>query len=215
MDTVAPGSRREALRQKVERTQSLLQRAASAASVHGDPVSAQLQAILYSIGTMTEIHDAIFTMQAELLRALKSHSENITNVAPEIARASATSIAKELGPQLLKAALPTVQLALRYTKQRTILWALFAMVAVVGTSNMFTYAAGLDNGRSQGEAAAHTIQAAMAAGPGAATDWALLMADNDPAPALEECRKAISKDEYGRRSCLLPVWLDPPQVGHP
>jgi hypothetical protein len=154
-------------------------------------------------------------MQAEFLRALKSHSENVTNIAPEIARASAMSISKELGPQLLKAALPTVQLALRFMKQRTIFWALFAMVAIVLISNMFTYAAGLNNGRSQGEVAAHTIQEAMAAGPDAAVDWALLMANNDPTPALEECRKAISKDEYGRKSCLMPVWLDPPEVSHP
>jgi hypothetical protein len=174
-----------------------------------------LQAILYALGAMTDIHDAIFTMQAEFLRALKSHSENVTNIAPEIARASAMSIAKELGPQLLKAALPTIQLTLGFMKQRTIFWALFVMVAVVGTSSMFTYAAGLNDGRSQGEVAEHTIQAAMAAGPGAATDWALLMADNDPVPALEACRKAISTDEYGRRSCLLPVWLDPPETGHP
>jgi hypothetical protein len=122
VDTVVPGSRREVLRKKAARAQNLLQRAASTASVHGDPVAGQLQAILYALGTMTDIHDAIFAMQAEFLRTLKSHSENVTNIAPEIARASAQSIAKELGPQLLKAALPTIQLTLGFMKQRAIFW---------------------------------------------------------------------------------------------
>lgn len=215
MDTVIADTHREALRQKVERAQNLLQRAASAASVHGDPVAVQLQAILYSLGTMTDIQDAIFTAQAEFQKSLKNHSEHVANVAPEIARASAKSISEELGPQLLKTALPTMQLALRFIKQRTIYWALGAMIAVVVTSNMFTYAAGLNNGRTQGEAAARTIQQAMVAGPEAAMDWAMLMANNDPVSDLAVCRKAISTDEYGRRSCSLPVWLDPPMTGHP
>jgi hypothetical protein len=46
-------------------------------------------------------------------------------------------------------------------------------------------------------------------------DWAMLMTNNNPAPALAECKKNVTTDEYGRRSCSMPVWLDPPQTGHP
>jgi hypothetical protein len=77
---------------------------------------------------------------------------------------------------------------------------------------MFTYAAGLNAGRTQGEDAAHVIRTAMAAGPDAALDWALLMANNAPGPELAECKKNIATDEYGRRSCSLPIWLDPVQT---
>jgi hypothetical protein len=89
------------------------------------------------------------------------------------------------------------------------------MAALIVLSGIFSYAVGLTHGRYEGEAAAHAIQSAMAAGPDAATDWALLMANNDPGPELAECKKNIATDEYGRRSCSMPMWLDPPQTGHP
>jgi hypothetical protein len=74
---------------------------------------------------------------------------------------------------------------------------------------MFTYAAGLNAGQTRGEEAAHTIQAAMAAGPNAAGTWSILMADNDPVSAMAACRKSIASDADGRRYCFMPVWIDP------
>jgi hypothetical protein len=65
------------------------------------------------------------------------------------------------------------------------------------------------------EMSAHTISAAMAAGPGAASAWASLMADNDPVQALTACRKSVSTDVQGRRYCSMPVWLDPPTKAVP
>ena len=62
-------------------------------------------------------------------------------------------------------------------------------------SGMFSYAIGLNHGRYEGERAAQTIRTVMMAGPIAATDWATLMTNNDPAPALAECKKNISTDE--------------------
>jgi hypothetical protein len=54
------------------------------------------------------------------------------------------------------------------------------------------------------------IRAAMTAGPDAAADWALLMANNNPVPALATCRKNITTDAEGHRYCDMPVWLDAP-----
>jgi hypothetical protein len=78
-----------------------------------------------------------------------------------------------------------------------------------------SYAAGFAAGRSRGEISAHTISAAMAAGPGAASAWASLMADNDPVQALAACKKSVSTDVQGRRYCSMPVWLDPPTKAVP
>lgn len=209
MDTVAPGSRREVLRQKVERAQDLLQRAASAATVHGDPVAAQLQAMLYSLGAMTDIHDAIFAMQTEFLKALKTHTENVTKLAPEIARASATSIATELGPQLLKAALPTMRQTLRTLRIRSVIGVAGALVILLLVAGAYLYTAGVTLGRTQGENSAHAMQAAMKYNPEGALIWGKLMTYNDPVKAMALCEKDITVGPGGRRSCFLPVWIDP------
>jgi hypothetical protein len=76
------------------------------------------------------------------------------------------------------------------------------MLIALATSNMFTYTAGLNAGRTQDEDAAHAIRTAMATGPGAPLDWALLMANNDPGPELAECKKNIAMDEYGQPKLL-------------
>jgi len=49
----------------------------------------------------------------------------------------------------------------------------------------------------------------MQAGPESATAWATLMATNNPVLALAACKQAISKDDEGRKSCSMPIWLDP------
>jgi hypothetical protein len=49
----------------------------------------------------------------------------------------------------------------------------------------------------------------MQAGPESATAWAALMASNNPVLALAACKKAISQDDEGRKSCSMPIWLDP------
>ena len=141
---------------------------------------------------------------------IRRHADVLTKGALDAVRESLASLTGELGPQLLKAALPTMQHALRFMKCRTIYWALLAMAALIVISGMFSYAIGLNHGRDEGEMAAHVIHGAMTAGPDAAMDWALLMANNDPELELTACRKSITTDAEGRRYCAMPVWLDPP-----
>jgi drug/metabolite transporter (DMT)-like permease len=67
-----------------------------------------------------------------------------------------------------------------------------------------SYAAGFAAGRSRGEISAHTISAAMAAGLGAASAWASLMADNDPVQALTACKKSVAA-QSGPNDSIAPA----------
>ena len=189
--------------------------AANAAVINNDPLCQHLNALALSIGAHYDIYCATEETQSTLARNINAQTDTITKGVLDLVRASLSSMTTEVGPQLLKAALPTMQLALRFMKYRTIYWALLAMAALIVVSGMFSYAVGLNHGRYEGETAAQTIRAATASGPAAAMDWAMLMTNNNPAPALAECKKNVTTDEYGRRSCSMPVWLDPPQTGHP
>ncbi len=95
-------------------------------------------------------------------------------------------------------------------KESLLIWSLSVMILMIIATSYLSYHLGLSQGQADGEQAAHLIQSAMTGGPDATIDWSMLMANNNPAPALAECRKNISTDEYGHRSCTLPAWLDPP-----
>jgi hypothetical protein len=209
VDTVVPADQRESLHRKVVEAQATLREAADTAVIKNDPLCQHLNALALSIGAHYEIYCASEETQAALGQSVRSHTDAITRGVLDLTHTSLNAMTKEVGPQLLKASLPTMQQALRFVKYRSIYWALVAMLVTLVTSNMFTYAAGLNIGRGQGELAANTIQAAMAAGPNAASDWALLMADNDPVSAMAECRKAVQTDADGRHYCSMPVWLGP------
>jgi hypothetical protein len=215
MDTVTPASRQEVLRKRVEEATAALREAADASIIKNDPLCQHLHALALSVGAHYDIYCATEETQSALARNIKAQTDTVTKGVLDLVRTSLSSMTTEVGPQLLKAALPTTQLTLRFMKYRTIYWALLTMAALIVVSGMFSYAVGLNHGRYEGETAAQTISAAMAAGPTAAMDWATLMTNNDPVPALAECKKNITTDEYGRRSCPMPVWLDPPQTGHP
>jgi hypothetical protein len=211
MDTVGPTDHRESLRRKVAEAQAALREATEVAVIKDDPLCQHLNALALSIGAHYEIYCATEETQAALGQSIRSHTDAITRGVLDLTRNTLNTMAKEVGTQLLKAALPTMQQALRFMKYRTIYWALLAMAALIVVSGMFSYAAGLNHGRYQGEVTARAIQSALATGPDAATDWALLMADNNPVPALADCRKSITTDAEGRRYCAMPVWLDQPQ----
>jgi hypothetical protein len=196
---------------RVEEAKAALLEAANASAVKDDPLCQHLNALALSVGAHYDIFCAAEETQLALAQSVRTNTETVTKGVLNAVRESLTSLTKELGPQLLKAALPTMQLALRFMKHRTIYWALLAMVTLIVLSGMFSYAVGLNHGRYQGEVTARAIKAAMAAGPDAATDWALLMANNDPVTALADCRKSITTDAEGRRYCAMPVWLDPQQ----
>jgi hypothetical protein len=218
MDTVIPGEgerRGDRLRDNVEAAQQALQRAASAAFLKGDPMADQMQALARSLGVQYEVCRAMQATQVSLVRNIQVHADTAASGVSDLFRDTLSTMTAEVGPQLLKASLPTMQTTLRFLRYRTIYWTLLAMIAFVILSGMFSYAVGLNHGRSEGEITAHAIQAALAAGPENAQDWAALMADNSPVAALAACRKNISTDAEGRRFCAMPIWLDAPQQHAP
>jgi hypothetical protein len=77
-----------------------------------------------------------------------------------------------------------------------------AMVAAVAVLGWLSFAAGESAGVTKGEVAAETISAAMAAGPDAASAWAMLMANNDPVQALT--KRSINRSR-GRPPALWPI----------
>lgn len=125
-------------------------------------------------------------------------------------KAKQSDIVEQLIPQHTALVTNSVHRHWKIIKYRTLALSCIVVLLVALLPCAFTYTAGLSTGRSEGENAAHAIQAAMAASPNAATAWALLMVDNDPIPAMAACRKAIQMDADGRRYCSMPVWLDPP-----
>lgn len=210
MDSVTPAPRRDVLRKKVEAARGLLGRSASVAFVQGDPLAEQMNAISVSLGAMLDIAEVIDDMQIGLTNKLEGQPGAIAKEMTENVRVSSMAIAKELGPQLIRLAEGTMWRALRALQFRTFFGTAAALVVLVLLVGAYTYAAGLNNGRTQGEDAAHTIQAAMTYSPDTAITWGHLMAVNDPSPEMALCKKNITTGADGRRSCDMPVWLDPP-----
>lgn len=210
MDTLAPGSRQEFLRRKVAAAQAALCEAADTAAIKNDPLCQHLNALAVSVGAHYDIYCATEEAQSTLSRSIGAQTDLVTKGVLDLVQTSLSSMTTDLGPQLLKAALPGMQTTLRFMKYRAIYWTLLAMAALIVISGIFSYAVGLNHGRFEGETAAQTIRAAMTAGPDSAVDWALLMTNNNPVPALADCRKNITTDAEGRRYCDMSVWLDPP-----
>ncbi len=208
MDTLAPATTRDVLRARVEEAKAALLEAANTAVIKNDPLCQHLNALALSVGAHYDIFCATEEAQRGMAESVARHADIITTGIIDTTRTSLAALTKDAGPQLLKAALPTMQQSLRFLKQRTIIAIILAMVGVVLVASMFSYAAGLNQGRGQGEYAAGIIKSAILAGPEAGMDWSSLMSDNNPVPSLAECRKTILTADDGRHYCMMPVWID-------
>jgi hypothetical protein len=77
------------------------------------------------------------------------------------------------------------------------------------------YSTGYQDGRRWAMQTASTMSAVIDRdGPGADRLWANLIANNDLAAEMVECRKTTVQ-EGTRRACSLPIWLDPPDASSP
>jgi hypothetical protein len=187
-----------------------MHRAASASVLKGDPLSDQLHALAESIRALGEIYEASADTQLEIAETLRTQADVVANDAIERVHASGVGIIDQLAPRLITVVENVTRARVKSARLRVILGGMAGLLIGLALIAGVSYAAGFASGRSQGEISAHTIAAAMAAGPGAATAWSSLMADNDPVQALAACRKSVSTDANGRRFCAMPVWLDPP-----
>jgi hypothetical protein len=201
----------------VEEAKAALLEAANTAVIKNDPLCQHLNALALSVGAHYDIFCAAEEAQRGVAEIVSRHADIVTTGIIDTTRTSLAALTKDTGPLLLKAALPTMQQSLRVLKQRTIIGLIVGTVGLIMIAGMFSYAAGLNQGRSQGEYAAGIIKSAVLAGPSAGMDWSLLMSENNPVPSLAECRKTILTAYDGRHYCMMPVWLDSvpaePEIG--
>jgi len=187
-----------------------MHRAASASVLKGDPLAQQLNALAASIGALGEIYEASAETEIRIAEQLRTQADAVASDAIERVHASGVTILDQLAPRLAAVAERTSRTQALNARLRVILGGTAGLVIGLALVAGVSYAAGFASGRAQGEMTAHTISAAMAAGPAAAAAWGLLMSDNDPVQAIAACRKSVSTDGNGRRFCAMPVWLDSP-----
>jgi hypothetical protein len=174
----------------------------------GDPAAESLTALWQVLAGMGALMQARQAERAEVAAALAAETQLVVDRASaELERRSA-KLVERLGPDLARAAERHAAIRLWSIRLRTILASGFIAVGLGVAVFAVSYGTGFSNGRSAGLIAGKTIAAAMAAGPGAASAWARLMAANDPIRALAACHAKIAKDAQGRRYCAMPVWLD-------
>lgn len=208
MDPITPRARREALHEQITEAQMILRRAAAAAALKGDPLAEQLQALALCVGALSDLYQASEATQIDIANTLKTQTGAIANEAIAQVHASGMDIVNKLGPQLANAAERSMRMKITTLRIRSIVALGLALALAILLPSLFTYAAGLNDGRFQAEIAAHIIPAAMKAGPAEALAWGQLMQDNDGAVAMAACRKSIQQDASGRHYCFMPVWTD-------
>jgi hypothetical protein len=209
MDPISPASRREALQEQITDAQMALRRAAAAAALKSDPLCEQLQALAVCVGALSDLYQASEATQLDIANTLKTQSGAIADEAIDRVHASGMEIVTKLAPQLASAADQTMRQKITTLRIRSIVFLSLALALTILLPSLFTYGAGLNAGRLQGEVATRLISAAMKTGPAEAIAWGQLMQDNNGASALAVCRKNLQQDADGRHYCLMPVWTDP------
>ncbi len=187
----------------------VLRRAAAAAALKSDPLAEQLQALAVCVGALSDLYQASEATQINIANMLKIQTGAIANETIDRVHASGMDIVKQLAPQLAYAADRTMRQKISTLRIRSIVALGLALALAILLPSLFTYAAGLNNGRFQGEVASQLISVAMKAGPAEAIAWGQLMQDNNGASALAACRKTLQQDASGRHYCLMPIWTDP------
>jgi hypothetical protein len=209
MDPITPKARREALHEQIIEAQMILRRAAASAALKGDPLAEQLQALALCVGALSDLYQASEATQIDIANTLKTQTGVIADEAISRVHASGMDIVNKLAPQLANAADRTMRMKITNLRIRSIVGLGLALALAILGPSLFTYAAGLNDGRFQAEVAAHLIPAAMKSGPAEALAWGQLMQDNDGATAMAACRKSMQQDASGRHYCFMPVWTDP------
>jgi hypothetical protein len=215
MDPISPAARREALHDQITDAQMVLRRAAAAAALKSDPLAEQLHALAVCVGALSDLYRASEATQIDIANTLKTQSGAIADEAITRVQASGMDIVNKLAPQLAAAADRTMRQKITTLRIRSIVFLSLALALAILLPSLFTYAAGLNAGRFQGEVATHLISAAMKTGPAEAISWGQLMQDNNGANALAACHKNLQQDAGGRHYCLMPVWTDPLSPANP
>jgi hypothetical protein len=204
-----------ATRAKLDAALGTIRRAASASVLKGDPLSDQLHAMAESMDALGMIYEASADTQVQIASTLRTHADVVAHDAIERVHAGSEGIIAQLAPRLAAVVERTTRAQLQNARMHIFIGGGAALAIGLALVAGVSYAVRFASGRTHGEISAHTVAAAMAAGPDAASAWATLMADNDPVRALAACTQSVSTDAQGRRFCAMPVWLDPPNQAVP
>ena len=205
----------EILGREIAQMQAELERVIQVAGLKNDPTLPLVKVLFSSLRLQWRLHnqavryfhDASDRLDREYHDTIKKTGLVIKQ--GEVAlQARQAGIVEQLTPQLAGAVSNAVRQQVKIVKYRTVAAWSIAVLAIALLPCAFTYAAGLNAGRFQGETAAHLIAAAMRTGPAEALSWARLMQDNDAIRAMAACRQSIQQDASGRHYCLMPVWTD-------
>jgi len=198
----------------IEKMQAEIERTVQLAGLKNDPTLPLLKVLAASFGLQWRLHDQAILHQRDASSQLDRQVVESVRLGEAAMQASKLSIMEQLAPMIANE-------VSRITKTR--LWTIQLRTGLVGTAvvaglmifgGCVTYGTGYTAGRTKGEDNAKIIATAMQAGPESASAWAALMATNNPVLALAACKKAISQDDEGRKSCSMPIWLDPMPPTH-
>lgn len=206
----------EILGRDIAQMQDELERAIQVTGLKNDPVLPLIKALSSSLRLQWRLHNqAVRYFHDASDRLDREYHDTIKKTELAIKQAEAVLQTKQAGivEQLTPKLVGTINYAMRQqaktVKYKTIAAWCTAVLAISLVPSIFTYAAGLNAGRFQGEVASHLISVAMKAGPAEAIAWSQLMQDNNGASAMAVCRKNLQQDASGRHFCMLPVWTDP------
>jgi hypothetical protein len=193
----------------IDKLQGEIERTVQLAGLKNDPTLPLLKVLAASFGLQWRLHDQAILHQRDASGQLDRQVSESVRQGETAMRASKLSIMNQLAPMIAKEVSRITQTRLWTIKLRTGLVGTAVVVALMIFGGCLTYGTGYAAGRLQGESNGKVISEAMNAGPGAATAWSAVMALNDPVRALAACKQSITTDDEGRRSCSLPIWLDP------
>jgi len=200
-----------ALGEDIAAMQADIERIIQVAGLKNDPILPLIQVMSLALGLQWRLHDQAVSYFHDASERL-DHQLADTIRQGELALATRReAIVEKLAPQLIALVETTARQNQKTLRLKTVLFGAATLIGVLLVGGSLTFASGYAEGRTNGEVIGHTVNAAMAFGPDAAAAWSSLMAYNDPVPALATCKKSSSTDSDGRRYCMMPVWIGPPQ----
>lgn len=186
-----------------------LRDSAQLARLTDDPAAPALEAMVRVLGAAARQFQLRDRERKEIAASLDARARRIAEDATARIQASGAALVEQLAPDLSRLVERLVRQRLWMVRIKTLIITAGVAVTLAVTCFATGYALAYKAGHNDGLVDARTIAAAMAAGPGAAHAWAMLMAANDPVRALQACHAGSARDAGGRHYCAMPIWLDP------
>lgn len=203
MDALTPqepaGRKHGAPDDRIAEAQAELRRAAELGAMRSDPLRFVLDAIATALGT---IHD--------MMTLLGATGERVAAAAEQVRKPISQDI---LGPVQRAAAAGATEEVLKVA--RTMRWRTAVLSGVgVGLAAAIAFCGGYSWGEIDAASSFRATEASLSAafqhGPKDAARWLALMRWNNIGDALRHCQ-AFTDQTSGRRACMVPLWVAPPQ----